>query len=129
MNLDRDSNRSPSILIIVPPLDNHIYSTKTPKGPGSSLLARAIRPTTEAVRKEMEIGLKIKEVRIPNNHTLGQNICILPTWIKFHIRATASVSIKLSFYFTLKAYFFYFTHPFLQNTYINLSILPSILFK
>ena len=46
-----------------------------------------------------------------------------------HLRATASVSVKLSFYFTLKAYFFYFIHQFLQNTHINLSILPSILFK
>ena len=83
MNLDGDSNRSPSILFIVvifPPLDDHLYSTKAPKGP-----ARAARPTIEAVRKEMETGPKIQEVRIPNNHTMGQNIFILPTWIKSHV--------------------------------------------
>ena len=88
MNLDGDSNRSPSILFIVvifPPLDDHLYSTKAPKGPGSSLLARATRPTIEAVRKEMETGPKIQEVKIPNNHTMGQNIFILPTWIKSHV--------------------------------------------
>ena len=87
MNLDGDSNRIPSILFIVvisPPLDDHLYSTKAPKGPGSSLLARATRPTIEAVRKEMETDPKIQEVKIPNNHTMGQNIFILPTWIKSH---------------------------------------------
>ena len=36
---------------------------------------------------------------------------------------------KISIYFAKKTYFFYFTHPFLQNTHISLSILLSILFK
>ena len=45
------------------------------------------------------------------------------------LRAAALISVKFSFYFILKAYFFYFTHLFLQNTHISLSILPSILFK
>ena len=39
-------------------------------------------------------------------------------------------SYKFFVYFAKKeTYFFYFTHIFLQNTHINLSILPSILFK
>ena len=33
---------------------------------------------------------------------------------------TASVSVKVFFYFTLKTYFFQFTHLFLQNTHISL---------
>ena len=71
MNLDRDSNRSPSILFIVPPLDNHIYSTKTPNGLESYLLARAARPTTEVVRKEMEIGPKDKRSKDPKQPHYG----------------------------------------------------------
>ena len=37
----------------------------------------------------------------------------------------ASTSVRLNFLFILheKTYFFYFTHPLLQNTYISLSIL------
>ena len=37
--------------------------------------------------------------------------------------ATASVSVKVFFYFTLKIYFFYIIHQFLQNTHVTLSIL------
>ena len=74
MNLDGDSNRSPSILFIVvifPPLDDHLCSTKAPKGPGSSLLARATRPTIEAVRKEMETGPKDKRSKDPKQPHYG----------------------------------------------------------
>ena len=39
------------------------------------------------------------------------------------LRVISSVSVIVSFYFTLKTYFFYFIYSFLQNTYINLFIL------
>ena len=55
--------------------------------------------------------------------------CLFPLALIYGIRETTSISVKFSFYFTLKAYFFYFTHPFLQNTHISLFILPSILFN
>ena len=39
------------------------------------------------------------------------------------LRVISSVSVIVSFYFTLKTYLFYFIYSFLQNTYINLFIL------
>ena len=45
------------------------------------------------------------------------------------LRASTSVHVLYTPTFTLKTYFFYFTHPFLQNTHISLFILSSVLFK
>ena len=45
------------------------------------------------------------------------------------LRASTSVRVLYTPTFTLKTYFFYFTHLFLQNTHISLFILSSVLFK
>ena len=75
--------------------------------------------------------------------TLAFLFCIL--WLSYYIGGFSISSIKtLDFHatqsnyislcirfclFTLKTYFFYFTHPFLQNTHISLSILHIYLIK
>ena len=45
------------------------------------------------------------------------------------LRAITSVGAKFFPFCTSKTYFFYFTHSFLQNTHISLSILQDILIK
>ena len=45
------------------------------------------------------------------------------------LRASTSVRVLYTPIFTLKTYFFYFTHPFLPNSHISLSILSPVLFK
>ena len=45
------------------------------------------------------------------------------------LRATTSVHVFYTSIFTLKVYFFYFTHSLLQNTHISSSILSPPLFK
>ena len=47
----------------------------------------------------------------------------------FYLRATTLVSAKFLSILQEKTYFFYFTHPLLQNTYISLSILHIYLIK
>ena len=51
-------------------------------------------------------------------------------WIYIYIvRAITLVGAKVFPFCTSKTYFFYFTHSFLQNTHINLSILQDISIK
>ena len=52
-----------------------------------------------------------------------------PNKLKIQLRAITSVGAKFFPFCTSKTYFFYFTHSFLQNTHISLSILQDILIK
>ena len=50
-------------------------------------------------------------------------------WTYHHLRATTSVRVNFLSILQEKTYFFYFTHPFLQNIHISLSILHIYLIK
>ena len=53
----------------------------------------------------------------------SHNYCSRYSFIYLVIRASTSVCAKKFSFCTSKTYFFYFTHLFLQNTYISLSII------
>ena len=52
-----------------------------------------------------------------------------PNLQEVYFRATTSVCVKFLFYFSIKAYFFYFTRLLIQNTHIRPSIIHPFLFK
>ena len=60
---------------------------------------------------------------------LEKHVQLLSLMSLKYIRVTTSVCSKFLSILLEKTYFFYFTHPLLQNTHINLSILSFILFK
>ena len=62
-------------------------------------------------------------------YSTSVQVMVLIKFVGSQLRATASVCLKDSVYFTQKTYFFYFTPSLLQNTHISLSIIHTFFIK